>query len=41
MFTLDEVREMGKKQRVDPVPPKEDGEHINPSNQSVTVTSGD
>jgi len=26
VFTLDEIREMGKKQRVDPVPPKEDGE---------------
>lgn len=28
VLTLDEVRELGKKQRFDPVPPKEDGESI-------------
>lgn len=27
VLTLDEVREMGKKQKFDPVPPKEDGEY--------------
>lgn len=26
VLTLDEIREMGKKNKVDPVPPKEDGE---------------
>lgn len=29
VLTLDELRAMGKKQRFDPVPPKEDGESFN------------